>query len=267
MEGRLISGAVMSTITVQNLNAYYSNTQILKDVNLTFNSGDFICLCGPNGCGKSTLMSLIGKVAPRDCKSEGKILLDDKEIKNYKPKELAQRIAFMSQSESIIWNFTVEEVVLMGRYAYTVNANYSNQDRNVVHNVLERLGIDQLSKKTIHQLSGGEFQKVRIARALAQQPSFIFLDEPSNNLDFVCEPELMELLLNYSKQDNIGVIISIHNINLAIRYAQKMILLPTAQAPLIGTPEELLTLENLEKTFKQKLQIYTHPVYNKIQIL
>ena len=184
--------------------------------------------------------------------------------------ELARLIAYMQQNEYSEWDFTVRDYVLQGRYAYTKYGNYAAADYEMVDGILGELGLSDFSQRHIHSLSGGEFQKIRLARALAQTPRFLLLDEPAANLDYVYEPHLMQLLRDTAHNKNLGVLAAVHDINLAARFADKIILLPPATAyqqntasqtstsdspgtskksVLSGAPSVIINTDNLKYTF------------------
>ncbi len=246
-------------ISVENLFAKYKSNKILNGVSFDVLQGELICLCGPNGCGKSTLLSVLAAVNDNDLKCENfpnlKVfeksgsLKESFFIKDLKRKDCAKIISFMGQNENSMWNFSVYDVILSGRFAYSKNGSYSKEDFLIVDEIIEELNLGELKNRNVHTLSGGEFQKVRIARSLAQTPKFIFLDEPAANLDFVFEPKLMELLKNIAKSKNIGIVLSIHNVNEIDGYADKVIMLPKGQKNVFGNVDEVLNEENLKLTF------------------
>ena len=139
-------------------------------------------------------------------------------------------------------------------------------DNKKVDEILKELELSEFAQRNVHSLSGGEFQKVRLARALVQEPDFLILDEPANNLDFVYEPKLLDLLKLLCAGKKIGVLLTIHDVNLAARYADKIVLLPPGQSEISGLVSKVFTAENLVKTFGVELQTYQHPIYNCIQV-
>jgi len=242
----------MSSLSVENLTVSYKRDRdkcILSNLSLELRQGEFVCLCGPNGCGKSTLLSVIAGVPEKDLIiSKGTVLFNNQPM----PKAAAQRakiLAYMQQNESSTWDFKVSDYVLQGRYAHSNGGFYTDNDRKIVQQIMNDLGIQDFAERTVHQLSGGEFQKVRIARALAQQPSFLLLDEPAGSLDFVYEPQLMQLLKNLAEKNNLGVLVTIHDINTAYNYAEKIMLLPPQKNILEGSADDIMTAENLKITF------------------
>lgn len=260
---------MIETIETKNLSAAYGTNQILKDVSIIIPKGKITCLCGPNGCGKSTLLSLMSSVYENNLKITNadinpSIKNDSDrytEISSLKRKECARTIAYLQQSEYSMWNFTVKDIVLSGRFAYTNNGFYSKEDYDIVNNILAKTGLSDFSERFVHQLSGGEYQKVRIARSLAQQPDFLILDEPNSSLDYVFEKELFEILRKEIEQNNTGIILSIHDINTASVLADQIILLPFLEKPICGSPKDVLTEENLRKTYKSDFSRVTKDVW------
>ena len=163
----------------------------------------------------------------------------------------------MQQNEFSEWNFTVKDFVLQGRYSHSNGGHYAAADYEVVDGVLRDLDLSAFADRNIHELSGGEFQKVRLARAFAQCPRFLLLDEPAANLDYVFEPHLMQLLCDTAHKKNIGILAAVHDINLAARFADKILLLPPAAASenaskksvLYGSPSDIMNPDNLKYTF------------------
>lgn len=240
---------------VKNLSAGVGKTagvnskNILKNVSFEIERGELVALCGKNGAGKSTLLSVMAGVSGAEMKIDGEVLLDGKKIADYKRKDLAKKLAYMEQAEYSTWDFLVKDFVLQGRFAYSKNGYYSDSDYEIVRKVMEEVGISDLAERTVHTLSGGEFQKVRIARSLAQEPEFMLLDEPAANLDFVYEPKLMRMLKDFCVSKNIGIVLSMHDVNLSGRYADKMILMPPAAPVIFGKSSDVLNEENLKNTF------------------
>lgn len=256
-------------LQTKNLTASYTKKPVLNQVSLDLKRGEFVCLCGPNGSGKSTLLSLLANLGDSSLKItsvELKPSVDNKALAEMPRKEVSKLISFMTQEEFSTWDFSVFDVVLSGRYAFTKNGYYTQEDKTLAKQALEETGLTDFADRSVHELSGGEFQKVRIARTICQNPEFMLMDEPASSLDFVYEPELLTLLQQQAHKKNRGVLITIHDINLAARYADRIILLPPQHPAISGTVEEVFTSENLSKTFGKKLKTYMHPVYNKLQV-
>ena len=244
-------------LKVINLNASYKENSILCDINFTVSQGEFVCLCGPNGAGKTTLLSVMAGVSDAKLKVDGEVQWFRYDASHHsttgvsKPprRELARLLAYMQQNEYSEWDFLVRDYVLLGRYAHTRYGNYSAADYAVVDGVLAELGLSDFATRNIHSLSGGEFQKIRLARALAQTPKYLLLDEPAANLDYVFEPHLMQLLRDTAHSKNLGILAAVHDINLAARFTDRIILLPPKKSVLSGSPSDIMNTDNLKYTF------------------
>ncbi len=240
-------------LKVLNLSASYKETSILNSINISLTQGEFVCLCGPNGAGKTTLLSIMAGVPDVKLKVNGDVNVVSIRPSSYstsgRRRENARLLAYLQQNEYSEWNFTVRDYVLQGRYAWTKHGHYTDADNSVVDGVLADLNLSQFSERTIHTLSGGEFQKIRLARALAQTPKFLLLDEPAANLDYVFEPHLMSFLRDTAHSKNLGVLAAVHDINLAARFADRIILLPPKKFVLSGAPSDIMNTNNLKYTF------------------
>jgi ABC-type cobalamin/Fe3+-siderophores transport system ATPase subunit len=259
----------LHTLSVQNLCASYNGTRILSGLSLTVHSAEIVCLSGPNGSGKSTLLSLMSGIIPDSLQINSADLMpsfDGIPVASLRRKDAALHIAYMIQSEQSAWNYTARDIVLTGRYAHTINGIYSPHDHDVTDGVIKSMGIEVLSERRVFSLSGGESHKIRIARALAQEPEMILLDEPVANLDFGYQAELLTLIKKLAHERNLGVLVSIHDLNTAARFADRIALLPRGGACITGTAEEVLTVENLTKVYGSKFGIFTHPVYGCPQV-
>lgn len=260
----------MNKLSCKNLTAYYDDTLILNDISLEISQGEFVCLAGKNGCGKSTLLKILSGLH-QDEKSL-KITsplstpcINGIPLRTFTRKNCAKQISYMEQTENYAWNVLVKDFIITARYAFSGTA-YNSQDYSIVQESASLLGISHLLERDIFSLSGGEFQKVRIARALAQTPDFLILDEPCSALDLSYETELLQLLANLAKDKNIGILISIHNLNTACRFTKNLILLPPQKQLIQGKPSQIITPENIAQTYGTNLPIYTHPIHNCPQI-
>jgi ABC-type cobalamin/Fe3+-siderophores transport system ATPase subunit len=194
-------------------------------------------------------------------------VFDGMRLDKYSRKQTASHIAFMTQDETIAWNYPVRDVVLTGRYPHTgTGSGYTVCDYETVNRILSELGISGLADRPVHSLSGGEFRKVRIARALVQEPEMLLLDEPVANLDFGYQHMLMHLITDLAHHSGTGVIASIHDLNLAACFADRIALLPLQGPCLAGSVREVLTPENLENIYGTKSGVFEHPVYGCPQV-
>jgi iron complex transport system ATP-binding protein len=216
------------------------------------NNGDFVALAGPNGSGKSTLIKcLCGILKIRD----GKIKIEESAIEKYSANRLAQTIAYIPQSERGNDQILVFDAVLAGRKPY-INWRATEKDYKIVADVLQRLGIEQLSMRYVNELSGGQQQTVMIARALAQQTKILLLDEPTANLDIRHQTELMKALKALSKS-GLTIIMSIHDINTALRYVDKILMLKDGKI-ISYCNKENITKESIEQLYDIEIEIINH---------
>lgn len=276
-------------LSVHELTAGYSKidspdfTPILQNISLQLSKGELVCLCGLNGCGKSTLLSILAGLSKSPLHFSAKTApqIGNSPIYQMKRKECASRISYMLQSEEPAWDFSVSQTIAMGLYAAKrqmpiFDAQIKTMSKQCINNacedekriceILELLDISNLAHRNIFSLSGGELQKVRIARSLIQSSEFLILDEPCANLDFCYEEELLQILRSYAEQKNIGILITIHNINVAARFAHKLCLLPKCGSLISGTVQDCFTTENLSKTFSKSMKVWIHPIWNCPQV-
>jgi iron complex transport system ATP-binding protein len=252
----------LHTLSVQNLSASYGKSHILRNLSLSVHSGEIVCLTGPNGSGKSTLLSLLSGIVPGTLhidSADGMPSFDGTPVASMGRKKAALRIAYMIQDEKSAWNYTAREIILTGRYAHTANGIYLQSDYDAAGRVIAAMGLDSLADRRIFSMSGGEAQKVRIARALAQEPDMLLLDEPVANLDFGYQAEVLALIAKLAHEKKIGVLVSIHDLNTAARFADRIALLPRGGPCITGTAERVLTPENLGAVYNAAFGVFTHP--------
>ena len=263
----IIIGGMLKTLFLNGISACYGKNMVLKNVSVCVKAGELTCLCGPNGCGKSTLLSILAGVQNEGLsvlKGTGggsvtsmhiqKDNIDALTLKKLPRKKAAQIVSFMQQNEYSTWDFTVRELVLQGRFCHTKNGFYTAKDEQLADQALAELQITQLADRPVHSLSGGEFQKARIARAICQGADFILLDEPAANLDFVYEPWLMKKLSSLAHEKGFGILMSVHDVNLAAAYTDNLILLPLLAAPVCGKINEVLNKQNLNLTYGMEFE-------------
>jgi iron complex transport system ATP-binding protein len=250
----------MIKLKVEDLGFSISNHRIISNVSLEINEGDFVGLVGPNGCGKSTLLKNIYKVYKPD---EGAIYIDGANVTKISNKESAKRMSVMVQENSVEFDMDVMEMIMLGRYAHKkFLSNTSAKDHEIARIALNAVGMDGFEDRSIISLSGGEKQRVLIARALTQQTNFIILDEPTNHLDIGYQYQIMSIL----KHQNTTVFSSIHDLCIAAYYCDKIIVMNDGSIIDYGTPEQVLTKERIEKLFGVSAEITTNQVTGKMQI-
>lgn len=220
-------------------------------------AGSFYALLGPNGSGKSTVLRLmLGALTP----VSGIMQYDGRAVQHWSRRELAQRIGVVAQREELAFPMTVRDLVGLGRYPHLgAWRQESSRDREAIGRALERCGVTELADRPVTMLSGGELQRARIARALAQQPQTLVLDEPTASLDVAHEMSIFELLGALVTRERATVVVVTHNINLAARYADTLLLLDRGRAVAEGAPADVLQRERLERVYGWPLQVHPHP--------
>lgn len=247
-------------IQVKNLRFSIDKKEILKDVSFNVPKGSFVGVIGPNGSGKSTLLKNIYRLY-KPC--SGEILLDNKDLSTMKDKECAKEIAVLAQESSSQFDFTVEQIVKMGRYPYkSIFEDYSKEDLKMVEDMLKKVGLDNYSERSFSNLSGGEKQRTLIARALVQNTDFLILDEPTNHLDIGYQIQLMDLV----KGLNITTLSAIHDMNIASMYCDYLIVMKDGQIIKFGKVEEVITSKMLKEVFGVNAYVGVNPINSKLQV-
>lgn len=253
-------------LQVKNLSAYYKSSSnkniIFENISFSINKNSFTALCGTNGCGKSTLLSLLDGIIPEGISIEGEILLNGKNIFLTKRKEVAQKISYLIQNENPIWNITVSQFLETGFYSLESISKQEKTEKIV--QALNQFNILDLSQKKVFQLSGGEFQKCRLARSFVQETDILLFDEPVENLDIPFQNKLLQTLQNI--QNKKTIIFSIHDINLAATYVDNFILFNNKKI-IIGNRKQIFTNQTLSSAYHTNAKIYIHPELKKEQVL
>ena len=252
-------------IVVDSLEFGYTNKSVLKDISFSVEKGQFISIIGPNGSGKSTLLKNLANIySPL----KGNIEIDGKNISNYNKKELARKIALVPQDTTLSYDFSVFDVALMGRFPYIGRfEKESEKDYKMVVDALKLTNTFHLRDRSINEISGGEKHRVIIASALIQEPDIIFLDEPTSHLDINHQIDLLTLLKNLNKEKNTTIILVIHDINLACRYSDKIVLMDDGKILSEGNPEEVITRENIEEAYGLNVIIEENPYTESLYIV
>jgi iron complex transport system ATP-binding protein len=210
---------------VKNLSFHYKGApQVLKDVSFKMEPGQFLAILGNNGVGKSTLLKCFNHILKPD---SGEVLLDGKNLLRESAREVARQVAFVSQSVPNT-QMTVHDVVMLGRRPY-MQWGFTEQDHAIVHDAMHRLGVEEMRGRFLSQLSGGEKQKVMLARALAQQPKVLLLDEPTSALDIQNQYQVLKTVREICRRDNCIAVVVIHDLNLALRFCDRFLLLKNGQ--------------------------------------
>jgi len=260
----------LNAVEIKDLHFGYKNEEGSHSFNLNIpewniSKGDFISLLGPNGCGKSTLLKLIGRLI--DLKS-GSVLVDGKNISEYRRKDLAKKIAYVPQKNISIFPFSVYEIVTMGRTPYLNLMGFENAaDRELVDDALQIMQIEKIKNKGINEISGGEAQRVFIARALAQKAEIILLDEPNAHLDLEHQVMIFELLKKLNEEEKITVLAVSHDLNLVGIFSKKITMMNEGSIALHGEKQTILTRENIRKIFKIDSALFPAADLKSINVL
>ncbi len=243
----------MAILEIQDLTAGYGNGDIIKNISFSLNKGEFLSVLGRNGSGKSTMIKAIQGLL---MDISGKILLDGKEMSAHKPRELAQKMAYVPQMFEVSFEFTVEEIILMGRYVHQGKFTcITAADKSIIEEIMDLTETTRLKNKKIAHLSGGERQRVFIARALAQDTPLLFLDEPSAHLDINYQVEIYQILKRLQEEKNKTILTAEHNINLAVPYSQRLLFLQNGGIHSLGPPSELITKQNIQEVFHTDVDV------------
>ena len=240
---------------VKQLTVGYGEADIVKGISFTVSANESLCILGPNGCGKTTMLKAIAGLLPY----KGEITLNGKPLKDLGSKEAARRIALLSQQSALTFSYSVAETVMMGRYAHIRDGLWgrpSAEDHAMVERCLEAVDLLPLRMREISRLSGGQLQRVFLARALAQAPDIILLDEPTNHLDLKYQVELIDYLSRWRQEEGKSVIGVLHDISLAMRLADRVMLMTDGSAYTIGKTSDALTPAALKAVFQTDVASY-----------
>jgi len=243
----------MGILEVKKLHAGYGGGDVIRDIDLRLEKGEFACILGPNGSGKSTLIKALQGLL-RD--ASGEVAIDGTDLFHLARREIARKIAFVPQIADLTFDFSVFELVAMGRYVHQGRlSGLSSADHLLLKEVLEMVEIAPLQDKKVAHLSGGERQRVLIARALAQDTPLLYLDEPSSHLDINFGLEIFAILAKLQLEQGKTILATEHNINLAIPHVGKIIFLKEGRVLAQGAPAEMITRDKIKDVFQAEVDI------------
>ena len=252
-------------LNVDGVECRYGSVKVLEEVNLSVTGGDFVGILGPNGSGKTTLLKSISRVLKP---YKGTILLNEADIYSLKSIDVAKQMAVVPQETSIGFNFSALDIVLMGRNPHMKRFQMeSEKDMIVARKVMNLTNIWHLAERPINELSGGEKQRVIIARALAQEPKILLLDEPLTHLDIMNQLEIMDIVKDLCVKENLVVLAVFHDFNLAARYCNAAIMLKDNKVFAAGSLTEVLTSENIKSVFHVDAIVQKHLVTNSVFVV
>jgi iron complex transport system ATP-binding protein len=248
-------------LEIKSLSAKYGEVIALQDISLAVHRGEIVGLIGPNGAGKSTLIKVLSGVLNA---SAGVVLINQKEINKYTPSQRARALAVVPQARQLGGTFSVEQAVLLGRTAYLgFLGRPGREDLLKTAWAMEKTGVDTLANRKLAEISGGEQQRVLLARALAQDTPVLLLDEPTNHLDLKYQVNLLNLVKRLVKEEGLSVVMAMHDLNQVSGTADRVLLLADGQMKALGSPDEVLTPEIIRKIYQTEIETFTHPKTNK----
>lgn len=233
------------TIRINGMEFGYSDLPVLSDINIDIDGPQFVSIVGPNGVGKSTLIHCINKILEP---TGGTVFLNERNVNDFNLKEMAKVIGYVPHKASDTFPLTVIDAVLLGRNPHS-GWKTTQEDLRIVYDTLRKLEIEDLSMRRFNELSAGQRQRVMLARGLVQNPQAILLDEPTSNLDVKHQLRISHLLHDLSRDENLLVIVVSHDLNLAAKYSDNIILMSEGSVYAVGSPKDVLTPENIKKVY------------------
>lgn len=249
-------------LEIRDLSVGYGRRRVLEEISLKASEGEVVGIIGPNGSGKTTLLKAITKVLDP---ISGTVLIDGTDVDEMQSTQIAKKVAVVSQVISINFEFTVEDIVLMGRTPY-IKGSETFEDIKIVRDAMEKTNTFFLKDRLITRLSGGELQRVIIARAFAQNPKILLLDEPTSHLDITNQIDILNLVKNASRKGMVVVAV-IHDLNLAAYYCDKICLLQDGELISVGTPDHVLTPSNIKRAFNITVEVILNKITNSLSVI
>lgn len=245
-------------LTINSITVAYSDKTVLKNISIEVLPGEILALIGPNGAGKTTLIRAVSGTTPT---ISGQVSVNGQDLSQLTTAQRARVLAVVPQTRQMGGAYSVEQVVMMGRTAYMSWLGHENvEDRDAVQLALEQAQLQDFANRPIAQLSGGEQQRVLLARALAQSTPVLLLDEPTNHLDLQHQTNLLSLIKNLVKEKQLAVMMAVHDLNLVSFFADKVALLVNGELRTFGTPQEVICTEHISKAYQTPVEIVSHPV-------
>jgi iron complex transport system ATP-binding protein len=242
-------------LSVNQVDVSYKGRQVLHQVSATVSPGELVVLIGPNGVGKSTLIKAVSGSKSIDA---GTIRIDGQDLIKMDPQGRARLVSVIPQARNLPPAFTTREVVQMGRTPYVGwLGQLSRQDADIIEQSMTRTNIIDLADRMMGELSGGEQQRVLVARALAQQPKLLLLDEPTTHLDIQYQISLLDLILKLAHEDHIAILMAIHDLNMAAHYAERILLMVDGRIASEGTTGQVMTSEVLSAVYRVPITLHT----------
>ncbi len=245
-------------IELRSISFRYQKDWVLRDLSFLIEKGEFVGVIGPNGSGKSTLLKILSSVL---IAQKGEIFYEGVPLKKMNRNDLAKKIAVVPQETHLLFPFKALEIVLMGRAPYLGHLLFERTiDLEIAKKAMEWTETLQFSERSIDELSGGERKRVFIARALAQEPEVILLDEPTSNLDIHHQLDFLELILHLNQERGLTIVMASHDINIASEFCDRLILLQQGRIYKMGPPQEVVIKDNIETVYGCEIWVDQHPV-------
>lgn len=243
--------------------AYNEYKTILDDISLDVHKGEVLGVLGPNGTGKTTFIKCINHILQP---TSGEVYFNELDIGQLTQKEIARLIAYVPQYTDSFFPMTVVDTIMMGRVPF-VGRNYTANDKQIVFDIMKRMHLEQFAFRSIQKMSGGERQRAFIARAMAQQPQMIILDEPTSSLDLYNQLFILHTVADLAKNNNIAIIMTIHDLNLASMFCDKLLMLKNTHIFAYGSAQDVLTAQNIDAMYKVHTKVTLEDSYKHVRLL
>ncbi len=245
----------MPNIEAKDIEFGYTERPLFDGLDVAVGDGEFVGLVGPNGSGKTTFLNLLTRVLKP---SRGRITVDGSDIASYPARTLARKMAVVPQESSFIFPFSVAEVVLMGRAPHVDTILESEEDFEIAAEAMRMTGVDHLASRSVTHLSGGEKQGVLIARALAQRPDILLLDEPTAFLDIKHQVDIYDILVKLNRERGMTIIAVSHDLNLASHYCERVLVFKEGRLMFDGPPQEAITADTIRDVYGARVVVRTN---------
>lgn len=255
----------MSVLETKNISCGYGTKEVIRDVSFEIPLGSFVAIIGPNGAGKTTLFRAITKLLSL---TRGRVIYGGQDIRHISVRKFASEVATLPQFLEIPFSLSVEEFVLMGRFPHRGRfGSIRQKDVDIVRKAMELTDTLSLRGRRLLELSGGERQRVFLAQAFAQEPRLLLLDEPTAHLDITHQVRIMDIIRKLNREENLTVLVVLHDLNLASEYCDKLILLKNGAMYQQGQAKEVLTYQNIESVYNTVVVVEENPISKKPYIL
>ncbi|OAB46114.1 ABC transporter ATP-binding protein [Paenibacillus glacialis] len=253
-------------INVNNVSKMYGEFSALRNVSCSIQEGEWWGIIGPNGSGKSTLLQLISGV---DKITTGELKIRGHHVSKYGRRELSQMLAVLQQDGLPAISFPVRDIIEMGRFPFQdwMGRDLGDNADTIIEDIMNKLQLQELGDRPLDELSGGQRQRVALGKVMAQEPRILLLDEPTTFLDIYYQLQFMELVANWRKETGITVIAVLHDLNLAAQFCDKLLVLQEGEVVGLGTPDEILTEDNIRRVYKVDPAVVQHPKSGVPQVL